>query len=154
MNTGLIAERYAKALLAYVARTGRGQEVFTQALALLREPKAFREPLEEDLAALVQLLRKRGRLEYAKLILLFFTRMYARAEGIRLARLTTVVPAPGLEARLRAELGGNVLIESRIDPALTGGFILEVDDRMLDASVASRLDRIRRQYVMDNKRTV
>ena len=78
--------------------------------------------------------------------------------GILVAHLTTAVPAGELEDKLRSMLekkfGGEVRIESRVDPDLVGGFTLEVGDYLLDASVRRQIETIRRQFVIQNNRIV
>ena len=84
--------------------------------------------------------------------------MYYRSRGIRVARLTTVAASKELERKLHAmlekQLGCEVLIETRVDPALIGGFTLEVGDYLLDASVRRQIETIRRQFVIQNNRIV
>ena len=55
---------------------------------------------------------------------------------------------------LEKQFGGDVLIESDVNPELLGGFTLEVDDYLLDASVRRQIETIRRQFVIQNNRIV
>ena len=158
MNTGIISSRYATALLRYTQETGGGERVCAQVQRLLEHPEQRPGPLEPELERFVRLLVKNGRLEDVRFIFRSFISMYYRSRGIRVARLTTVGPAPELEQKLRTmlekQLGGEVRIESVTDPALIGGFTLEVDDYLLDASVRRQIERIRRQFVIQNNRIV
>ncbi len=43
---------------------------------------------------------------------------------------------------------------TKVDPALIGGFVLEVDDNVLDTSVKRQLDLIRHDLDEMNKRLV
>lgn len=66
---------------------------------------------------------------------------------------------PGsLESRLREligkETGCELLLETKVDPSLIGGFVFEVEDTVLDASVSRQLDFIRRQFIEKNRRIV
>lgn len=66
---------------------------------------------------------------------------------------------PGsLESRLREligkETGCELLLETKVDPSLIGGFVFEVEDTVLDASVSRQLDFIRRQFIERNRRIV
>ena len=66
---------------------------------------------------------------------------------------------PGsLESRLREligkETGCELLLETKVDPSLIGGFVFEVEDMILDASVSRQLDIIRRQFIEKNRRIV
>ena len=158
MNTGAISKRYAKALLELVRQTGGGERVCAQATVLLENPDSVCEPLEDELQRLVVLLRKNGRLPYVKYILRSFVEQYYRQNGVVRARLISAVPAPELETRLREALGkaiaAKMLVTTKVDPDLIGGFVLEVDDRVLDASARSHLENIRRRLDELNKRIV
>lgn len=46
---------------------------------------------------------------------------------------------------LSASLGKEVRLEVRVDPAIVGGMVLQVGDRLIDASVATRLQQLRRR---------
>ena len=158
MNTGLISSRYASALLRYTQETGGGERVCAQVRHLLEHPEEDPGRLEPELERFVRLLVKNGRMEDVRFIFRSFIEMYYRSRGVLVARLTTVVPAGELEDRLRRVLeekfGGEVLVESRVDPALIGGFTLEVGDYLLDASVRRQIETIRRQFVIQNNRIV
>ena len=158
MNTGIIASRYAAALLRYTQETGGGERVCAQVRSLLEHPEQRPGPLEPELERFVRLLVKNGRLEDVRLVFRSFLTQYYRSRGIRVARLTTVVPSKELENRIRAmlekQLGGEILIESSVDPDLIGGFTLEVGDYLLDASVRRQIETIRRQFVISNNRIV
>ena len=158
MNTGIISSRYATALLRYTEETGGGERVCAQARRLLDHPDQNPGPLEPELERFVRLLVKNGRLEDVRFMLRSFIAMYYRSQGVQVARLTTVVPSGELERKLHAmlekQLGCEVLIESRVDPSIVGGFVLEVGDYLLDASVRRQIETIRRQFVIQNNRIV
>ena len=158
MNTGIISSRYASALLRYTQETGGGERVCAQVRRLLEHPEEDPGRLEPELERFVRLLVKNGRMEDVRFIFRSFIEMYYRSLGVLVARLTTVVPAGELEDRLRRVLeekfGGEVLIESRVNPDLIGGFTLEVGDYLLDASVRRQIETIRRQFVIQNNRIV
>ncbi|MBQ3975977.1 MAG: F0F1 ATP synthase subunit delta [Bacteroidales bacterium] len=42
----------------------------------------------------------------------------------------------------------------KLDPSLIGGFRLVVDDLLLDASVSSQLEKLRRQFIEKTSRIV
>ncbi|MBQ6244694.1 MAG: ATP synthase F1 subunit delta [Bacteroidales bacterium] len=158
MNTGIISSRYATALLRYTQETGGGERVCAQVRRLLDHPEQDPGPLEPELERLIRLLVQNGRMEDVRLILRSFLTKYYQSLGVKVAVLTTVVASEELEHKVRAMLekqfGGEVLIESRVDPALVGGFTLEVGDYLLDASVRRQIETIRRQFVIQNNRIV
>lgn len=66
--------------------------------------------------------------------------------------------ASSLATRLREvienQTGCKLLLKTEVDPALIGGFVFEVDDLLLDASVSRQIDIIRRQFIEKNRRIV
>ena len=158
MNTGAISKRYARALLELSRESGRGERDCAQALALLEHPEAKPAKLEEDIQKLVELLIRNGRMPYVKFILRSFVDLYRKENGIAEVRLTMAAADPALEERLRqilsSTIDGTILFTSKVDPDLIGGFVLEVDDRQLNASAKSQLEKIRRKLDELNKRIV
>ena len=146
------------ALLRLVDETGNGEAVYAQVLRILKEPDSMPENLEPEISRLVTLLVANNRIGHVKFILHRFIEMYNASQDRHVASLKTVVPAPELEKRiedlLQDRLGGEIILHTEIDPSIIGGFKLTVDDRMLDASVSSQLEEIRRQLLDKNKRIV
>ena len=158
MNQGAVTSRYAKAFLLLVEESGRGEQVFTQVRALLADPSSAPKPLEPDLESLVLLLKKNRRLDCLKFILHDFVRLWCKEHKVVLVKLITAVPSPGLPERLEgmlaARTGCKIIMEASVDPELLGGFVLELDNEMLDASVRRQIDDIRRQLVQKNNRII
>ena len=159
MNTGIISSRYAKALLLYCESTGGGEKVAAQVRSILANPEQLKsEKLQPELQRFVSLLIENGRVADVRLYLHSFLEMYHASRGIKLVHLSTCVAAPGLEDRLRVllekEFGCKVIFETEVDPSLIGGFTIQVGDRMLDASVRRQLEKIRREFVIENNRLV
>lgn len=158
MNTGAITKRYATALLRLTQESGRGAQVCSQVRAMLRDSNRIPPSLEPDLQRFIALLAQKGRTDYLRRILRTFVDLYCESVGLRHVTLTSAVPSPELERRVRAELesrfGSNVLIETEVDPALIGGYRVEVDGRMMDASVRRQLQILEREFIEKNKRIV
>ena len=156
MNTGVICNRYATALLLLVRQTGRGEQTYDQAMAMLagRIP----DPLEDSLEKLTALLIKNGRTEYLKQILWTFTREYRRKERICQANLTVARKSEALEEKLKVMFLGQgaeeVDFSTEVDPGLIGGFVLEVGDNVLDTSIKRQLALVRHDLDEMNKRLV
>ena len=159
MNTGVISSRYARALLKLVDETGNGPQVCAQVRQLLEDPdKAAGMELCDELQKFVRLLVRNGRAQYLRMAFTTFLGLYRNSRNIHTAHLTTAVPAPGLEKRLadfvREKTGGEVELLTKVDPSVIGGFIFEIDDYMVDASVSRRIEDIRRQFIDRNNRNV
>ena len=85
--------------------------------------------------------------------------LYRRSIGVRKAHLTVVrEPSERLLQRLRAlvrqKTGDDVVIEVDVDPSLVGGFVFDIDDYLLDASVSRQLERVREQFIEWNRRII
>ena len=79
-----------------------------------------------------------------------YDRLDDQAQGRVRGVVTTAVPLAAqdrerLEADLSRRFGAEVRLEARLDPRILGGLVLQVGDRLIDASVQSRLQQLRRQ---------
>lgn len=184
MNTGIIASRYAKALLRFVQEMGSGEKVYAQACLLQKcmdevkqlsdhvlkhshvplERKllvletALNGPMEPQLKRFVRLVDSNGRIEYFNVMLESFIRQYRAMAGIKVGRIVAASPSDELKAKVESLLSrmtsSRVLMDVRHDPEIIGGFVLEIDDMRLDASVKGQLQRIRKELVDNNNRLV
>ncbi len=158
MNTGAITKRYATALLRLTQESGRGAQVCSQVRAMLRDSNRIPVQLEPDLVSFISLLARNGRKDYLRRIFRTFVDLYCESVGLRHVILTSAVPSPALERRVREELerrfGSNVLIETEVDPNLIGGYRIEVDGLMMDASVRRQLQILEREFIEKNNRIV
>lgn len=206
MNTGIIATRYATALLKLVEETGSGDVVAAQvqviekaldevpefrravddpAVSVVRKISLFEAALKDSMAQelrkFLELLIRNGRIGDVRLVLTTFVTEYYRSRHIKRARLVVADPAlldpeptpsdpvpvegalrqvqrPALESRLRdlieKQTGCRLILKTEVNPSLIGGFVFEVEDTVLDASVSRQLDIIRRQFIEKNRRIV
>ena len=209
MNTGIIATRYATALLKLVEETGSGELVAAQVQVIekaLDEVPDFRRAVDDpavapakkialfeaalssvaesvegtslapDLRKFLELLIRNGRIGDVRLIFTTFVTEYYRARHIKRAKLVVADSAllnpeptpsdrelaeplrPTLDVRLRdlieKQTGCKLILKTEVKPSLIGGFVFEVEDTVLDASVSRQLDFIRRQFIEKNRRIV
>lgn len=104
-------------------------------------------PLAKNLA---KLLVQKGRSGEARAVSDAFGRMADEAEGIAHARVTTAVELTadqlaGIERRLGESLGKRVRAVGTVDPNIVGGVVVQVGDRLVDGSVRTQLQRLRRE---------
>ncbi len=79
-----------------------------------------------------------------------FERMLDEHRGVVRAQVTTAVElgpeqAERLGAALGRAVGAEVTVEASVDPAIVGGLVARVGDRMVDGSVRTRLEEMRRE---------
>ncbi len=184
MNEGVVSSRYAKALLRFVQETGNGDKVYAQACVLALRMKeidelkdyvenhdevapekklllletALGEPISMEISRFFLLVMDRRRIGYFQRMLHSFITQYREANGIKVGRLITAQPAEELKSRLEEvfceKLGGEVRLEMNVNPDILGGFVFELDDWRLDASVENQFRRIRRKLIEKNSRLV
>lgn len=109
-------------------------------------------PPVEPLRKLIELLIDSDRLEVLEVGADVYQQLVDESEGVVRAFVTTAVPmadeqSERLARALSAWLGQNVVIDARVDRSLLGGIAVRVEDRVLDASLRGRLDRIRARLV-------
>lgn len=184
MNSGAITSRYAKALLLYSSECGVGEEVYAQVEALLKVmegvPKlksalqasigvssdrrlslvkaALNEGVNPVLSRFLKLVDDNGRTEFIDRILVAFVMAYRKENNIKVGHLVTACKADQLREKIERELGSKtsstVLIETQINPEIIGGFILEIEGKRVDASVAGQIKKIRKALIENNKRII
>ena len=79
---------------------------------------------------------------------------YANPQG----KLVTAAPVAGLKERLQDALtektGVSVLLDEAVNPEILGGFVLNIDDYRVDASVEGQFRLLRRELIDNNNRIV
>jgi F-type H+-transporting ATPase subunit delta len=101
----------------------------------------------EPLAALIELLIDNDRLAVLEIAEEVYQQLVDEAAGVLRAYVTTAAPLAGDQSRRLAEtlsrwLDEDVVIDAAIDPDLIGGLTVRVGDRVLDASLRGRLQRM------------
>ncbi len=103
------------------------------------------------------ILARKGREIYLPEIVDSFIHQYKKFNKITEVKLTTATKlGDGALAAIKSALeksdvtDSTVEIETSVDPELIGGFVIEMDDRLYDASVAHKLDQIKKNF-LDNK---
>jgi F-type H+-transporting ATPase subunit delta len=119
-----------------------------------------REVLEKLLAGRVSdqalnlalLLAKRGRTALLPAVATEYRRLVDRERGVVVATVTSAAPLEPAEleaigARIQVMTGSQAELETRVDPELIGGLTVRIGDRLIDASVRGRLERLRDRIV-------
>lgn len=100
----------------------------------------------------LRLLVAKKRLFHLRDIAAEFAARVEAHQGIVRARVTTAVPLADAEtqalvASLEASLHKQVRAESHVDPAILGGVVVKVGDRIADRSVSRMLELLREQLL-------
>jgi F-type H+-transporting ATPase subunit delta len=97
---------------------------------------------------LVLLMIRRGRPAAIDPMRRHFEELVRRHRGVVRAEIRSALPLDDadraeLSRRLGTLAGGRVELTEQVDPALIGGISVRIGDRLYDASVRSRLERLR-----------
>ncbi|MFT5585725.1 MAG: F-type H+-transporting ATPase subunit delta [Cognaticolwellia sp.] len=173
MPNSTIAERYARALVeigqdegkvdAYGADLSRFATVLstTELLGALSHPAFSVEErqnvlsevlnlLELDLmvANFIRLVQEKGRVPVLPAIAERYALLADKLAGRVRALVTTAIPLDAalsaqVKASLEAATGKTILIDPQVDPEILGGLVAQVEGRVYDASLRTRLLNLR-----------
>jgi F-type H+-transporting ATPase subunit delta len=104
--------------------------------------------VSREALALVMLMVRRGRPGAVGRMIEHFGELLRRERGITLAEVRTALPLDDEQRRAVAErltelTGEQVEMNETVDESLIGGIAVRIGDRLYDASVRSRLERLR-----------
>ncbi|WP_333693622.1 ATP synthase F1 subunit delta [Flavobacterium sp.] len=175
MRMSRAAIRYAKAIIENAVSNGRADAV-NQDMKLINEtvnsneelklflvspvvkPEAKYDALSEifasvqnDTKGLFLLLKENKRFEILGEIAKQYNAQYDELNGIEVAKVTTAFPiTPDLEAKVLAKIkefsNKKITLINTVDPTIIGGFILRIGDQQYNASVANRLQQLKREF--------
>lgn len=96
----------------------------------------------------LRLISRNRRLFAAPDMVKAFRRLAARARGEVEADVTSAIPLSEaqlqtLRETLRASVGKEVTIATRVDPALLGGLVVKMGSRMVDSSLRTKLNSLK-----------
>jgi len=177
MSVSIVASRYAKSLIELAKEQNVLEAVYQDMLLFkdtadknrglmlaLKSPVVRHEKKLAILKALFEarvnsvsyaiftIITKKNREAILDEIANEFIQSYNLNQGIQRATVTTTTP---LTEALRkqfsdmvaARTGRTVQLTEKIDPNLIGGYVLKIDDRQIDASLRSRLNELKLQFV-------
>jgi F-type H+-transporting ATPase subunit delta len=102
--------------------------------------------------AFTKLLVSKGREGELPEIVTAFIKQYKDGKGIHIVKLTTATPVSeevknSIVAQVKKTSDmQNIELETTVDPAIIGGFVLQSGDKLVDASIAYDLKEISRHF--------
>ncbi len=100
----------------------------------------------------LKLLHINHREAYLKSITRIFLESYRREAGFKKAKLTSAVEIDSstidqFKTFIRKHFKSEVDLTSSVDKNLIGGFVLQVEDQQIDASVSAKLKKLKRELL-------
>jgi len=176
MSGSRAAIRYAKAILSFALEQNKEVEVNDDMLLiantidesedlqlLLSSPiiksqlkkAAIKEVFSSKITSLsiglLDLLIDNKRLSILNEVAKKYTILFDALKGIEVAQVTTAVPLTEalnkqVLSKVKEITGKEATIENNINPDVIGGFILRIGDVQYDASIANKLQGLKRQF--------
>jgi F-type H+-transporting ATPase subunit delta len=99
---------------------------------------------------LLHLLFENKRFEILEAIAVKYSELFDIMNNVEVAKVTTAIAMDAaLEAKVLAKIATlsdkKITVENIVDPAIIGGFILRIGDQQYNASVANRLQLLKRE---------
>ena len=176
MSGSRAAVRYAKAILSFALEQNKEVQVNDDMLLvantieeskdlqlLLSSPviksvvkkdtikEVFSSKVSSLTIGLVDLLIDNKRLSILEDVAKKYTVLFDKLKGIEVAKVTTAIPLTEdlnvqILSKVKEITGKEATIENNVDPDIIGGFILRIGDVQYDASVANKLQGLKRQF--------
>jgi F-type H+-transporting ATPase subunit delta len=113
-------------------------------------------PMEPLVVNLVYLLMSRGKLRVLGTISRAYERLVDQHRGIARAEVRTAVPLheeerKRLSALFTELIGSTVLIDTRIDPSILGGFKATIGDVLIDGSIRKSLESMKKTLALSRR---
>lgn len=171
-----VASRYAKSLIdlaeeqnsveavrADIESFVRVMRQNSQLQAVLKNPiigtdkklgiltQLFGASFNKVILAFFKIVVSKGRSEVLYATAVEFVNEYNRRKGILQAVVTSAVELTEEQKNKIAALviestKKQIVLETKVDPSLIGGFVLKVGDRQVDTSIASSLNKLKKEF--------
>lgn len=184
MNIGMISSRYARALydsakklkmedkvyqtvgelISSLKKSENLKKIFQQPLLSMKQKKEyFYSSINADpipvLNSFIDIVFVNRREELLQFIFLKYQDIYRHEKNILSGKLIT---ASGVNTTVETRLveflesvtNGTLEMEKQVNPAIIGGFILEVNHQRWDASVSGQLNTLKNKFTEQNRKTI
>ena len=172
MNAGIISNRYAKAIFQFALERNEENKL-REELRILSEQflavplmknvlddptvsqaekiniliTAAGKEISDTYLQVIKMIVKNGRTRYMQSIALMYDKVYRKAKNRVILKLITTEPASndvkGSLVKLVNKNNEQVDFIAKTDEDIIGGFILEIEDVRLDASIKNQLNQLR-----------
>lgn len=112
----------------------------------------FKNKVEPIVSSFLDLVVSKNRQEYLLAMCSAFVQQYKNQKGHKEVKITTAVlltekVKKEISELIARKLNAEIDLETLVNPKIIGGFMLRIDDMLLDKSIATKLDDIRKQLL-------
>ena len=137
----------------FVALAENPKIPFDLKMKLVQEKLGKTSPMALNL---VYLLISKGKLKTVGQIMEEYGHLLNEHYGIKSAQVTTAIPLDTVEMgklgqRLEAVTGTKVSMNVQVNPDILGGFIARIDDSLIDGTIRSRLEMLKKRLAETGK---
>jgi len=105
-------------------------------------------------AKLIDILVENKRINILDAVAHKINELFDESQGIQIANVTTAIPlTDDLKAKVLVKVkeltGNDAEIKNSVDESILGGFILRVGDIQYNASIANKLDKLKREFTLN-----
>lgn len=113
----------------------------------------------DEFKRFVDLVLQERREGYIQFMVMMYIDLYRKHCHISTATLITATPVSKVIEERVINASSHLLktkmeLKSVVDPSIEGGFIFDINDYRLDASIATQLKRVKKQFIDKNRRIV
>ena len=107
------------------------------------------DKVENDYLGFIKLILDKNREEYALQMALAYRDIYRKANRISQVKITTAIKLPEAEMDKLKKLvtdsfkGRTLEFSEDVNPDIIGGFVIDVDDSRMDASISNEIEQLR-----------
>lgn len=111
----------------------------------------FKDNINEYTLSFMQLIVKKKRENHLKNICIDFVDLYKKGKGLKTAVLTTAFELTKthetqIKRAIEKEFNLEVELDTKVNEAIIGGMIIQLDDKQLDLSVSRQIQQLKDQF--------
>ncbi len=103
--------------------------------------------IQSDVRNFLYLLLREGHIELLDDVIADLSRLSTQGPQAQIARITSAVPltpdeVEAFRQRIHTRFGSGVELDFRVDPSILGGVIVQVGDKVIDGSIATKIEAL------------